>query len=403
MRVLFAAARFPLPLDTGAKIRTFHLLSSVAAKHAVVFACPVVSDTERQLLPALRDKVPGISIEAVDVPALQWSRTRLAAAAIRNVVEPLPLTWMTYQWPALRDRLVSLGQASAFDVIHCDHVQIAPLVLASGIRPAIIDAHNVESTLLRRVAETTHGATIRVALEWQAWKTRQAERRLYRRFDRAISCSAIDRDRLLALAPGLPVSVVPNGVDTRSFAPADEREQPSTLAFVGSMDWRPNIDAVRYFIREILPRVRARWPAVRFVVVGRNAPADLAAAGDGVEVTGTVPDVRPLIAAATLVVVPLRSGGGTRLKILEAWAMRKAVVSTRIGAEGLHVDAGRNILMADAPDAFAAHIVQAMSDRALRQRVAEAGYRTALEHYDWSRIGERLRAAYDDAVAGARS
>jgi glycosyltransferase involved in cell wall biosynthesis len=310
---------------------------------------------------------------------------------------------MTYQWPVLRERLVSLGRAGGFDVIHCDHVQIAPLVLESGIRPAVIDAHNIESSLLRRVAQTTPVSAMRVALEWQAWKTRHAERRLYRRFDHAISCSAIDRDRLRALAPAIPVTVVPNGVDTSYFVPMDEREQPATLAFVGSMDWAPNIDAIRYFIRDILPRVRARWPSVRLVVIGRNAPPDLAGPEAGIEVTGTVPDVRPLIAQAAVVVVPLRSGGGTRLKILEAWAMRKAVVSTRIGAEGLHVDAGRNILIADSPDAFAGRIDRALADRALRQQVAEAGYRTALEHYDWSRLGERLHAAYDDAVARTRS
>jgi glycosyltransferase involved in cell wall biosynthesis len=400
MRVLFAAARFPLPLDTGAKIRTFHLLSAVAQKHEVVFLCPVSTDAEREAVRDLRDRLAGVSIETVDVPAATRSASRLAAAAALNLVQPLPLTWMRYQWPALRDRLAALTTGNGFDLVHCDHVQIAPLVLASGIRPGVIDAHNIESALLRRVAHTTSAPARRLALEWQAWKTRRTERRLYRSFDRALTCSAIDRDRLRSLAPSTPITVVPNGVDTSYFAPMDVPEEPATLAFVGSMDWAPNIDAVRYFVRDILPGVRARCPSIEVRIIGRNAPADLAGMDAAVHVTGTVPDVRPLMAAATLVIVPLRSGGGTRLKILEAWAMRKAVISTSVGAEGLGVQGGRNIVVADSPDEFGRRILQLLADHALRKRIAGEGHRSALEHYDWARIGERLRAAYDEVVTG---
>jgi glycosyltransferase involved in cell wall biosynthesis len=191
-------------------------------------------------------------------------------------------------------------------------------------------------------------------------------------------------------------------VDTGHFSPVEGAEQPATLAFIGSMDWAPNVDAVRYFVGEILPRLRSRSPASRVLVIGRNAPTDLLQTGTaGVEVTGTVPDVRPFLASATAVVVPLRSGGGTRLKILEAWAMRKAVVSTSLGAEGLRAADNDNILLADSPEQFAVQCHQLLTDVPLRNRIAEGGYRTATELYDWSRVGERLLDAYDETALRA--
>lgn len=404
MRILFASARLPFPLDTGAKIRTFHLLSAAARKHEVVLVAPVSTDREREAVAPLTERLPDVTLDVVDVPAPTRSIGRLAIAAGRNVLDPLPLTWMRYQWPALRQRLAEHGATGAFDLLHCDHVQIAPLALNTPIRCRVIDAHNIESALMHRVAWTIRRPEMRLALAWQAAKALRAERRLYRRFDRALTCSAIDRDRLQALAPRTPVTVVANGVDTRYFSPVDHPEEPATVAFTGSMDWAPNVDAVRYFIREILPRARSRWPALRFVVVGRNAPIGIVPRGTpGVEITGTVPDIRPLVSAAAAVVVPLRAGGGTRLKILEAWAMRKAVISTSLGAEGLRVEDGRNILIADSSDDFAAGIDRVLGDTALRARIADGGYRTALSRYDWSRIGEQLLTAYDDAVAGVGS
>ncbi|HMH50448.1 MAG TPA: glycosyltransferase [Candidatus Acidoferrum sp.] len=403
MKILFASARLPFPLDTGAKIRTFHLLSAAAAEHEVVLVAPA-STGERHAVTSLRERLPDVMFDIVDVPAPNRSIGSLALAACRNVFDPLPLTWMRYQWPALRRRLMEHGCSHACDLLHCDHVQIAPLALNTMIPCRVINVHNIESGLIQSVARTMRRPEMRLAFAWQAAKVVRAERRIYPQFDRAVTCSAIDGERLQALAPDTPVTVVPNGVDHRYFAPRAVPEEPATLVFTGSMDWAPNLDAVRYFVREILPRVRSLWPQLRFVVVGRNAPTDaVPSRTPGVKITGTVPDVRPLIASATAVVVPLRAGGGTRLKILEAWAMRKAVVSTSLGAEGLRVSDGNNILLADSPSDFAARIDRLLGDAALRARIADGGYQTAQSRYDWSRIGERLLTAYDEAIAGTGS
>src|SRR2546425_9044215 len=217
----------------------------------------------------------------------------------------------------------------------------------------------------------------------------------HRHFDRSLVVSEVDRAELKRLAPELSISVVPNGVDTDRFAPAGIRPAPNVMVFTGVMDWLPNVDGVTFFAREVLPRISRSVPQAEWWVVGRNPAPSLVRhlRSQGIHVTGAVDDIRPYLAQAGLVVVPLRIGGGTRLKILEAWAMGKAVLSTSVGAEGLPVVDGENIALADAAECMAERAAALLSDAAQATRLGAAGRRVVEEHFSWKMDAVRLLGA----------
>jgi len=216
--------------------------------------------------------------------------------------------------------------------------------------------------------------------------------------------SEIDAERLRGLAPGARTVVVPNGTDTEYFQPSGAESIPGRIAFVGPTYSHPNRDAVEFLLQEIWPKVRTAGRTASLRLMGRNAPADGARYGaePGVTTLGYVPDIRPPLSEARCCVVPIRIGGGTRLKILDAWAMGKAVVSTSIGCQGLDAVDGENILIRDTPDALADAILQVLNDDTLRTRLERNARRTAAETYSWSVVGQRIRAAYGVLLDGPR-
>jgi glycosyltransferase involved in cell wall biosynthesis len=258
--------------------------------------------------------------------------------------------------------------------------------------------HNVEYQIWQRLATLERRVARRTLLEVEWRKLRRCEAAVCAAADLTITVSEEDRRTLTDVAPDARIASVPTGVDATYFAPGGRREVPYRLVFTGSMDWYPNRDAVLYFSNTILPRIRARIPEVSFTVVGRNPGSHLASlARLGVTVTGTVPDVRPHIDEAALYVVPLRAGGGTRLKIFEALAMGKAVVSTTIGAEGLGVTSNRDIVLADDPDTFAHAVVSLLQDAPARRRLGRAGRALVESAYTW-RHTARTFAAHCEAI-----
>ncbi len=240
----------------------------------------------------------------------------------------------------------------------------------------------------------------RAYLRLQARNLERAERRWLPRVRLNVAVSDADAAMLRRLAPGARVVAIPNGVDTDFFAPAPPGPREGCV-FTGGTDWWPNKDALDWFAAEVLPLLRREGRAPPVVWIGHASEADRAAyAAVGVTLTGYVDDIRPLVARASCFIVPLRIGGGTRLKILNAWAMGKAVVSTAIGAEGLRTRPGENILLADDPQDFAAAISSVLRDSALRRRLGREGRRTVEEHYSWSHLGEQLTGLYRGLLSG---
>ena len=255
--------------------------------------------------------------------------------------------------------MASQTRQKKLDVAVCDFLSASLNFPENLATPTVLFQHNVESALWQRMATTESNPVKRFAYQIEARKMTRYERRALRKFHHVIAVSEHDRQQMLAMDPSCSITVVPTGVDTQKYPLAPPASaNPPRIVFTGSMDWEPNIDAVDYFCREIFPRVRAEFPAAVFQIVGRNPHARVKQlASPSVQVTGTVPSVAEYLRDATVVVVPLRIGGGTRLKIFEAMAMGKAVISTSIGAEGLDVESGRDLMLAD----DAASIAQAIN------------------------------------------
>jgi len=277
-----------------------------------------------------------------------------------------------------------------FDLLLCDFLTPTLCLPESLTVPVVLFEHNVESALWARRASTVSG-TRRVLYDWEARATLAWEKRWVRQAKLTLAVSESDRQGLLDLVPGANVAVVPTGVDVQAFAPTDAfKRRDDLVVFVGSMDWQPNEDGVVWFANEVWPLVTRHIPDAVLRVVGRR-PSDrvLALRTRGIEVTGDVVSVQPHLGEAALTVVPLRAGGGTRLKIFEAMAGGAPVVSTAIGAEGLDVEDGQDIVLANSEQQLAGAIVGLLNDPAHRTRLAHSGLRTARRH-DWSTIAREL-------------
>ena len=396
-RLLFLCHWLPYPPDSGVTIRSFHLLRSLARTYRVTALCfsrrkegVFQRQNLAQRLDALR---PLAEIEAFTVPQ-EHSVWRLAWDHLRSVALDRVYTAFAYDSPKVSARIVDLARTRGFDLIHMDHIALARYLPLLGDVPVVCGHHNIESALLKRRAQVERASLRRAYLRHQANLMEREERSACTRCRLNIVVSDADRDELGRIAPEAKSAVVPNGVDIEAFRPGTGRDEG--VVFVGGLDWLPNRDALQYFCDEILPRVRAPGVVtpVRWVGVAADEARRQFHNRYAVELTGYVTDVRDYVRDAACYVVPLRVGGGTRLKILEAWAMGKAVVSTSIGCEGLAAEDGRNILIRDDPASFAQAVRDVLRDETFRRRLGAEGRRTVERLYSWERIGESLRNLY---------
>jgi len=311
-------------------------------------------------------------------------------------------TRWTYDSSAFRARVEELVADGAFDIVHVDSLDLVAYLPSLVQGNVVLAHHNVESQLLARRAETEAGLR-RAYLREQARLLEREERRWAPRVAINAVVSPEDGQTLQKIAPGAAqILVVPNGVDSSAFLPSDEEPQRE-IVFVGGYTWFPNKDGMAFFATDVLPRIRARAPDVPVTWVGR-APERVREeyASLGVRLTGYVDDIRPYVSRAACFIVPLRVGGGTRLKILDAWSMGKAVVSTSAGCEGLVARTEENMLIADEPDAFASAVLRVLDDAELRRRLGKAGRRVVETHYDWDVIGKPMLEAYSALLEPSR-
>jgi polysaccharide biosynthesis protein PslH len=285
--------------------------------------------------------------------------------------------------------------AGGIDLIHADTIGLSAFVEDVQGVPLVVTHHNIESMLMERRASVQRGLARRY-LARETDKLRRYEERLSPRYDVNIVVSEPDGEVLRTLAPDARIALVPNGVDVEYFSPNGAAETPS-LVYTGGLTMFANLDAVLHFLRDIWPRIVAQQPDVRFYAVGRHPPAEVRAFAErdpNIVVTGYLEDIRPTVASAAVYVVPLRVGGGTRLKVLDAMAMGKAMVSTSIGCEGIDVRPGEHLLVADTPEAFADATVALLRDPGRRQTLGRAARAKAEATYAWERVGEQLLDAY---------
>ena len=389
MKLLWLNAGLLLPLDKGGKLRTWHVMRHLARRHDITylsFEDRSQTDADRQGMREVCARLETVPRGEVDKGTWQFY-----AEAARYVVNPVPYAVAKYRSAAFRQRLQALLASERFDAVVCDFL---PPVVNMPRRlpcPSILFTHNVESEIWRRHAETAGNPLSTLLLRQQMHRMLRFERDALARFDLVLAVSDADGRTFERLYPGAlqaPVHVVQTGVDTGYFAPAAEPPVRTHMVFTGSMDWLPNEDGMAYFCRDILPRIRQAEPDATLSIVGRAPTPAVRRLAElpGVEVTGRVDDVRPHIARGAVYVVPLRIGGGTRLKIFEAMSMARAVVSTTVGAEGLPVTGGRDIDIADEPSRFAHAVVHLMRDQQARRAMEDAARRLVVERYDWSAV-----------------
>jgi sugar transferase (PEP-CTERM/EpsH1 system associated) len=406
MRILWLNPNLLLPLDKGGKLRTWHLMRQLAAEHEITylsFADPLTSPADRE---GMREVCAHLHVITRTDPA-KGSAAFYADAAGR-LFDALPYAAGKYRSAAYRGAVDAALARGRFDLVVCDFLVPAVNMPRTLPCPSVLFTHNVEAEIWRRHYERQRDPVRRLLFRQQWRRMLRFEAETVGRFDLVLAVSGADRDTLQRLYPRAlraPVHTVATGVDTQYFAPRPDRPvSPHHLVFTGSMDWIPNEDAMTYFCGNVLPRIRAEVPDVTLSIVGR-APTPTVqrlAATHGVEVTGTVPDVRDHIERAAVYVVPIRIGGGTRLKIFEAMGMAKAIVATTIGAEGLPVQHGRDLLIADTPAAFADAVVSLLRHPERRASLERASRDLVVTHYDWSAVaGDLDRALRAAAVQPA--
>jgi glycosyltransferase involved in cell wall biosynthesis len=302
----------------------------------------------------------------------------------------------------MEQELARVFTGPPFDVIQVESSQMCSYDFPAGV-PLVLDEHNIEYELLARM-EQGESSPLRRFYNGREHRTfRKLEQDLWRRVAGCALTSEREEQIVRAEAPGTPTAIVPNAVDSEFFSPSPSAPKPNSLVFTGILSYRPNLDAARFLVDDIVPRIREAFPDSTTTIVGKGDPEDLAALrGPGVTVTGWVPDVRPYMEEAAVAVVPIRMGSGTRLKVLESLSMGKAMVSTSVGCEGVDVRDGRDLLVADDPVAFADQVGRVFNDPVLARSLGEAGRALVVDRYSWTDAAGRLDDLHGRAVEAQR-
>ena len=383
MKILLVSPWFPYPAFGGALTRVFETLRHLSRDHRVTLLAPV-GETH---VSGDVEAITSLGVEVVAVPVSEAGRA-VARRLGRGLLHGRPLIQGLHYDVAMARQLRELTTRQTFDVIHVEHSFMASYV--GSISPectarTVLSMHNIESLRFRREMHVARWGLRRLALANDHLLFRKWEERAIRQFDAIAAVSPLEQAWAQKHAPAAQVIVVPNGVSLEFFKPMARTTDRPNVVFAGLMNYPPNVDAVVWFCESVLPLIEKRYPDVRFSVVGDKPTAKVQSLARlrGVEVTGRVPDVRPYFANADALVVPLRSGAGTRLKILEAMAMRRPVVSTRQGAEGLDVTPGEHILLGDTAFELADHICTLFEDPSLGDRLGREGRQLVERGYDW--------------------
>ncbi len=400
MKILFIQKRILFPVDTGWKIRTLNVLKHLAGWHDVTYLCNLQSG-EEEFVPAMREL-------RVQLETIPWRETPRGGVGfyrdlLLNIFSPYPFTVNKDYNRRLRRRAAELLSEQTFDLVVCDFVQMARNVVGLQGPPKLLFQHNVEAEIYRRHAANGPTGPRRGYMTLQSRKMRHFEAHAGGQFDGVVAVSERDREIFTSEYGWRHVHTIDTAVDTDYFQPNGCPKQSDRLVFVGSMDWLPNIDAARHFVRDIWPHIRASRGQAKFQLVGRNPDAAVQRLNDveGVDVVGTVPDVRPYLAEASVVVVPLLVGGGTRIKIFEAMAMGNAVVSTSLGAEGLDVQPGKHIELADSPKEFADKVVSLLENDTRRKELGDTARDHVCRHFSAEAVARQFHRICRRTADGA--
>jgi polysaccharide biosynthesis protein PslH len=393
MNILIVSAQFPYPTRSGFTTRVYQLARHLAARHSVT----VLSYAE----PHERGSIAGLgtqmSVRAVERKSPSPTGKRVLQAL--TVASPRSYNSREVHSKRMQRAIDDVCSTKSFDVIQLESSFLCTFRFPRTPR-LVIDEHNIEYELFKRTYESERSLPRRAFNHLEYLRFRRFEQKCWARVDACVVTSEREVEPIRSRAPETPVVVVPNAVDVDHFTPTDTPVEPHTVLFTGTLNYRPNLDGVRYLIDEVWPLVRDRYPDARLTLTGRSDGVDTRSLmRPGVEFMGEVPDIRSCLGAAAVVAVPIRFGGGTRLKVVEGLAMGKAMVSTTLGCEGVAVRDGQHLLIADDAAAFASKIGDVFENPALGHVLGRAGRRLIETQYSWELAGARLEALYNQ-IAG---
>jgi len=394
MRILFTSLAFPFPPNKGHRVRNSSLLLALAREGHRVTLASFAGPEDGSHLPQAERCCERVITVPEPRPHVAWdllSRLRAAATAT-------PFGVKRFSQPRMAAALLAELRHAAYDAVICDDIYMFGNLPSRTNAPVLLNKHDLTYEIMERYAAYERNPVKRAYVRLEARNVRRWEVRVCAAADAVLACSERDRQIIRELCPRTTVCVVPNAIDVERYRPLAPVSAPGddgrTLLYIGAMDWHPNRDAVGYFVREVLPAVRRLVPGVRFVVAGRGASLELQNSlwAEDVVFTGEVPDMTAQLAAATLCVVPLRIGSGTRLKIIEAAAMEKATVSTSLGAEGLEFAAPGEIMLADTAEAFALATAELLNAPERRAQMGRKARTRASESYSIAALQKALRS-----------
>jgi sugar transferase (PEP-CTERM/EpsH1 system associated) len=395
MRILQITPQLPYPPDSGGRVGIYNILKHLARRHTMTLVSFVTEETEGYVseLSGFCDRIITVRRRAGK------DRMRL----LTNLFSTAPYTIAKFHSGEMRRRLRETMVSLRVDLAHIDHLHMAQYVDAlPADMPVVLREHNVESRIMSRFAEQTANPFIRGYARIQSQRLFRYESVMLSRFDRCVAVTDTDREALSRMAPSARIEVTPAGVDTELFHPdaVDVRREPMRLVTTGDYGWRPTADGLTCFVRDIYPLIRQAIPEVTLSVVGRNPPDWIRriASEQGIDVRGRVEDVRVEILRGSVFVTPTRIGSGIRLKILEAMALHRPVVSTTVGCEGIEAVNGDHLLVADDPASFADAVIRLLKDRALERRLVERAATLIQSRYAWNALADQLSAIYEEAL-----
>ena len=390
MKILWVKYGKLLPVDAGGKIRTYNILRHLASRHDVTLISSYGGKQTLEYETELRRHFPNSIVVWTGAPEDSDGIFKQGVHYIARAGSSVPYAVSKFTTREVRQIVKQKLNTGEFDVAVCDFLAASLNFPKQLNTPTVLFQHNVETSIWLRQAECEKHWLKKIVFTMEAAKMRRYETAAIKRFHHIVAVSEEDKRLMVGVDPQ-SITVVPTGVDLQQFRRAENSPALNhEVMFLGAMDWEANVDAVNYFCEKIWLRVLSNIPDAKFRIVGRNPhPSVKKLASDSVEVTGTVPSVIDYLKMAAVVVVPLRIGGGTRLKIYEAMSMGKAIVSTAIGAEGLDVHDGKDIVLSEEPQEFARQIINLLENAAARERMGRAAIQTASK-YDWSIIADRF-------------
>jgi len=388
MRILQLTPRIPYPPDDGGKIGIFGITKYLALRGHEITLLSITSNQNSDL--------SGLS-EYCKVETVVMNTANSYLGMLFNLFSKTPYTISKYHGRAVLNKLKDLLQKNRFDIVHVDHLHMAyygKFIKEKFGLPVVLREHNVESSIWERYYRGISNPLVKAYARFQFKKLYKYESRIVENFDQCFMITEKDKREIERMNPRVKASVIPAGVDTPYFHPMDVPIEPYSIVSVASMDWLPNVEGILWFTT-IWPLVKEKIPQAKLYIVGKNPPAKIRdLARDDIIVTGFVKDVREYMAKAMVFIVPLRTGGGMRIKILNALAMGKAVVSTSVGCEGIDIENGKNIYIADTEEGFAERVIELLEDESKREELGKEGLKLVSQKYQWERIAERIEDEY---------